>query len=456
MKNLNDIQNVYLIGIGGIGMSALAKYFKHKGCAVSGYDRTSTVLTRELEAMGIKVHYEENLDLIPTNPDLVIYTPAISNEHKELQYFIRSQIPVKKRSETLELISNNSFTIAVAGTHGKTSTTALIAHLLHYSGIDCTAFVGGIMKNYNSNLILSNSSNIVVVEADEYDRSFLRLHPDIAVVTSIDADHLDIYETKDEIESTFRAFINQIKPNGVLVYQKSTEKIAQIGKLISYGLGDATDYNASQLTWDGGNYFFSAITPNEDISNIAFKIPGKYNIENALAAIAVAKVLNISNEIIKQGLESFQGLKRRFDFVINSDDVVYIDDYAHHPEEIKAVVSAIRSLYPDKKIAGIFQPHLFSRTRDFMDEFAQSLALLDELYLLDIYPARELPIDGITSDVLLEKVDLNVKQLSSKKYLVDDLKFSNAEVYVTMGAGNIDTEIDKIANYLNEKFSLVK
>ncbi len=451
MLDLNKVKHIYFLGIGGIGMSALARYFKSMGIEVSGYDKTPTALTDELKREGIMIHFEENCNLLSKNIDLVIYTPAVPITHKEYIYLKEIGVALKKRSEILGLITEQNKTIAVAGTHGKTTITSLISHILSYSKTPITAFIGGITKNYNSNIIINKNSKYIIVEADEFDRSFLTLHPDIAVISAMDADHLDIYENKKYLEESFELFANQVKKNGLLFYKNGLplENITNI-KTYSYHLKAKSDFYISKIAINNGKYVFD-VSGKCDIKNIELGLPGLHNVENAVAAIAVAFSVDINKEIIKEALSSYQGVKRRFDYIINTEKFVYIDDYAHHPEEIKACVSSVKDLFPDKKITGVFQPHLYSRTRDFADEFASSLDMLDNAILLDIYPARELPIEGIDSQMLLNKMKLTNKQLVSKSKLLDVLGSLDPEILLTIGAGDIDQMVEPIKQYYLKK-----
>lgn len=462
--NLDKINSVYLIGIGGIGMSALARYFNYHGKYVAGYDRTSSSLTNELSSEYIHIHFEDNTDLIPErikketkNSLLVIYTPAIPESMKELNYFIKNNYPVHKRSLVLGEITRNSFTIAVAGTHGKTTTSSMIAHMLKHSGIDCTAFLGGISKNYKTNFIQGNNTinnkPVLVVEADEFDRSFLTLHPDISIITSMDADHLDIYNQSSDLENTYREFANQLNDNGILIYKKSLpvrEVKAQVKK---YSITEEADYYAKNIRVTNGEYKFDAITPGKEFIDLTIGLPGIHNVENALAALAVCTEINIDPEMIKTGLATYEGVMRRFDYQIKSKDLVYIDDYAHHPEEIKACITSVKQLYPGKRITGIFQPHLYTRTRDFALEFSRSLSLLDEVMLLEIYPARELPIEGVSSGMLLENITSPDKKIYTRQEVLEEIKHRSIEVLVTLGAGDIDQYVNPIKEILLNKIT---
>lgn len=466
--NFDNIKYVYFLGIGGIGMSALARYFNAMGKSVSGYDKTKTVLTDELVAEGIEVHFDDSIESIKLevrsqkSESLIVLTPAIPKDHSELKFFQKNDYLIKKRSEVLGVITEQSFTIAVAGTHGKTTTSSLIAHILRSSEVDCTAFLGGITQNYGTNLLLSDKLKnqkkkskikpIIVVEADEYDRSFLTLHPDIAVITSVDADHLDIYGDQKKMEESYKQFANQVKDGGVLIIKKGVDKILVLGKngkkLFTYSLHQSSDFYARKIAIKKGQYIFDVVTPEQAIRGMLLGVPGKHNVENAVAAIAVAQQMNVFSGNIKNALTTFKGVKRRFEYHIKTEKLVYIDDYAHHPEELRACISAVKEMYPSKKVTGIFQPHLFTRTRDFANEFARSLELLDELILLDIYPAREKPIEGVTSRMLLEKVRTKNKKLVSKKELVKEIRDREVEVLVTLGAGDIDAMVEPIKNEL--------
>ncbi|MDG1871882.1 MAG: UDP-N-acetylmuramate--L-alanine ligase [Flavobacterium sp.] len=447
--NLNQIDNVYLIGIGGIGMSNLARYFKNIGKQVSGYDKTPTTLTTELSKSGIEIHFEDNVDLIPENFNientLVIITPAVHAKHEEWNYFLTNNFIIKKRAEVLGLITKDSFCFAVAGTHGKTTTSGILGHILYESGADVTAFIGGIVENYNSNLI-GSGAKITVVEADEFDRSFLHLHPDIACVTSMDADHLDIYGTSDAIEASFVEFAAKIKDKSKLFI---TTDLPLEG--LTVAVNEAADYQAVNVRIEDGVYVFDVITPTEILKDLKFALPGRHNLMNAMMAIAMAKTYGLETTAIANGLATFKGIRRRFSYQIKSEALTYIDDYAHHPTEIDAVYQAVSELYPSKKVLAIFQPHLFSRTRDFIEDFASSLSKFDEVLLLDIYPARELPIEGVDSTWLLSKMTNDKKELSKKENLIAAILSSDAEVIVTIGAGDIGEMVGTIKEALNEK-----
>ncbi len=444
--NLNQIHNVYFIGIGGIGMSALARYFQNVGKKVSGYDKTPTTLTDELIADGMDIHFEDNINLIPTDfyceNTLVIVTPAVPVTHSEWNYFVERDYNIKKRAEVLGIITKDTFCFAVAGTHGKTTTSSILGHILYESGADVTAFLGGIVENYHSNLI-GTGKTVTVVEADEFDRSFLHLHPNIACVTSMDADHLDIYGDKAAIEDSFREFADKVQDKGNLFVPKGMDLHG-----VSIAINEEASFKAHNIRIENSSYVFDVQTPTETISNIVFGLPGHHNLMNALMALAMAKTYGTSSDAIKNALATFKGVQRRFSYQIKTDNLVYIDDYAHHPTEINAVHQAVRELYPNQKVLAVFQPHLFSRTKDFVDDFAKSLSQFDEVLMLDIYPARELPIPGITSSWLLEKMNNKNKKLVSKEKLIEAILESDAKVIVTIGAGDIGELVPSIKKML--------
>lgn len=445
--NLSQIHNVYFIGIGGIGMSALARYFQFIGKNVSGYDKTPTMLTDELIAGGIDIHFEDNINLIPKNyyveNTLVIITPAVPISHSEWNYFIERQYLVKKRAEVLGIITKDTFCFAVAGTHGKTTTSSILGHILYESGADVTAFIGGIVENYHSNLI-GNGKTVTVVEADEFDRSFLHLHPDIACVTSMDADHLDIYGDKNAIEDSFREFAAKIENTANLFVPKG---LPLEGK--TTGIEEEATYKAFNIRIENSFYVFDVQAPSEIMKDLKFGLPGRHNLMNALMALAMAKTYGTPTESIAKALASFKGIQRRFSYQVKKEDLVYIDDYAHHPTEINAVHQAVRELYPGKKVLAIFQPHLFSRTKDFADDFAKSLSQFDEILLMDIYPARELPMEGITSEWLLAKIENPNKKMVSKTDLIPIILENDAKIIVTIGAGDIGELVPKIKQALS-------
>ncbi|MCL2130891.1 MAG: UDP-N-acetylmuramate--L-alanine ligase [Lentimicrobiaceae bacterium] len=442
------MQKVYFLGIGGIGMSALARYYRKRGAEVYGYDRTQSPLTEELESEGIHIHYEERVPPLESGKvDLCIYTPAIPKTNREFLYFEQSGIPFIKRSQALGMIANDKICFAVAGTHGKTSITSILAHIFHENR-PITAFIGGISNNYNTNFIDNEKAYTVIVEADEFDRSFLSLEPDFAVITAIDADHLDIYGNKQQLQKSFNEFASRINPAGFLVTKPQLARtIAARCKVKTYSLNNPqTDYHIKKLRIGDKKLCFDLVTPHIIIKDILFEKIGLHNLENAVAAAAICDLEGIGHTTIKRQLESYKGVKRRFEYIIQREDFIYIDDYAHHPQEITACVKSIRTMYPNKKLCGVFQPHLFSRTRDFADDFARSLELLDTVVLLDIYPARELPIEGVDSQMLLDKIKKTEKILVNKENLIANLKNINPEILVTMGAGDIDRLVDKIKN----------
>jgi UDP-N-acetylmuramate--alanine ligase len=446
--NLNQIHNVFFIGIGGIGMSALARYFKTIGKNVSGYDKTPSMLTDELIASGIEIHFEDRIDLISkeyyVENTLVIITPAVPVTHSQWNYFLERDYEVKKRAEVLGIITKDTFCFAVAGTHGKTTTSSILGHILFESGADVTAFVGGIVENYNSNLI-GTGKTVTVVEADEFDRSFLHLHPNIACVTSMDADHLDIYGTSEEIEASFVEFANKVEDKSQLFI---TNELPIEG--VTCAVNEEAVYKAFNVRVGNGSYVFDVQTPTETIRDIAFGLPGRHNLMNALMALAMAKTFGTSSEAIAKALASFKGIRRRFSYQIKTPNLVYIDDYAHHPTEINAVHQAVSELYPNQKVLAIFQPHLFSRTKDFADDFAKSLSLFNEVILLDIYPARELPMEGITSQWLMNKMTSENKILVTKEDLIPSILASDARIIVTIGAGDLGEMVPSIKNALYE------
>lgn len=448
--NLNQIQNVYFIGIGGIGMSALARYFKTIGKNVAGYDKTPTDLTDQLMESNIQIHFEDNIDLIPKDffieNTLVIITPAVPNHHSQWNYFLERDFQIKKRAEVLGIITKDTFCFAVAGTHGKTTTSSILGHILYESGADVTSFLGGIVENYNSNLI-GNGKTITVVEADEFDRSFLHLHPNIACITSMDADHLDIYGDSATIEASFVEFADKIQDKSKLFIANGLPL-----KGVAIAVNEKADYNAFNIRIENSQYVFDVQTPTEMIKNLQFGLPGKHNLMNALMAIAMAKTFGTSNDAIAKALLSFKGIKRRFSYQIKTEKIVYIDDYAHHPTEINAVFQAVSELYPNQKVLAIFQPHLFSRTRDFIDDFAKSLSQFSETILLEIYPARELPIEGVNSEWLLTKMTSQNKHLVAKENLAEVIKNSDAKIVITIGAGDIGEMVNDIKNALLNKY----
>ena len=450
---INELKRVYFLGIGGIGMSALARYFINIGVGVYGYDLTPTDITDNLTREGAIIHFDENISEIPENTDLVIYTPAINKQHAEYQYFLKNNIPILKRSQILGMISDTAPTIAVAGTHGKTTTTAMISHLLNPEE-KIIAFIGGISKNLNSNFVMNSPYSTVVAEADEYDRSFLTLHPDTAVITSMDADHLDIYGGKKQLEESFQLFAGQVNANGTLIINESVYSLIEHPHKISYGFDPSSDFYATDIRLFPNKAIFNIHFWNRTFENVQLSVTGSYNVMNAVAAFAAVwmeferRGKAVDSDLIIRKLSEFTGVKRRFDFQIEKEDLVFIDDYAHHPEEIRAFITAVRKVYPSKKITGIFQPHLFSRTRDFGAQFAEVLALLDKVILLEIYPARELPIPGIDASWLLNQIGIKEKVLLAKEELIPYLKKNRPEVLVTIGAGNIDKLVPEIKESL--------
>lgn len=446
--NLNQIHNVYFVGIGGIGMSNLARYFNNLGKNVCGYDKTPSALTNELIESGIAIHFEDSIDLIPKDfyveNTLVIITPAVPKTHSEWNYFLERDFQVKKRAEVLGIITKDTFCFAVAGTHGKTTTSSILGHILYESGADVTAFIGGIVENYNSNLIGSGKT-VTVVEADEFDRSFLHLHPNIACITSMDADHLDIYGTSEAIEASFIEFASKVEDKSKLFI---TKELPLEG--ITCAVNDEAVFKAVNVRIGNGSYVFDVQTPTEVIKDLNFGLPGKHNLMNALMAIAMANIFGTPTDAIAKAIASFKGIKRRFSYQIKTEKLVYIDDYAHHPTEINAVHQAVSELYPNQKVLAIFQPHLFSRTRDFADDFAKSLSAFDEVVLLDIYPARELPMEGINSQWLMGKMTNKNKQIVSKSDLIPIILASEASVIVTIGAGDIGELVPSIKKAINE------
>jgi len=439
-------------------MSALARYFKASGKNVAGYDRTQTLLTRELINSGINIHFKDDIELIPPGylnkeDTLVIITPAIPDDHKELAYFRKKSFRLFKRSEVLGFIAGRKYNIAVSGTHGKTTVSTMIAHILNQSQAGCSAFLGGISKNFNSNLVYNEKSDYIITEADEFDRSFLRLFPHFTVITAIDADHLDIYGSKDELVRTFNQFANQTKKGGKILVKKGLKLSLKYDyEDYTYTLTNDADFYARNITLNKGTYSFDVVTPTSIMKNMSLNHPGIVNVENAVAATAVSCLIGIDRETIKNALKTFNGIARRFDFIIKTKELVYIDDYAHHPRELTAVIDSVKKLYPGKKVTGIFQPHLYSRTRDFADEFAESLNNLDELILLDIYPARELPIKNVTSKIIYDKVKLPDKKLCSKNDLLGILKNRKFEVLLTLGAGDIDQYVEPIKMMLANNY----
>jgi UDP-N-acetylmuramate--alanine ligase len=439
-----------MLGIGGIGMSALARYFNVQGLHVSGYDRTATPLTDQLIEEGIPVHFRDDPDQIPRNTELCVYTPAIPKNLREFAYFSGTSVPLIKRAAVLGEITRRYTTIAVSGTHGKTTVSTMIAHILHTSTQGCSAFLGGIAKNHKSNFLFSGTSNLMVVEADEFDRSFLQLEPQYTVVTSMDADHLDIYSNHETLKDTFREFISQTKKGGHVLLKQGIELKYKPGdtSIYSYALEDEADFHAARIRIVEHQYVFDLVAPDKTIEGITLRMPGLINVENAVAASAIALMCGVSEEEIRRALAEFEGIKRRFDVQVNTPDLLYIDDYAHHPQEIRGLVTSVRKLYPGRKILGVFQPHLFSRTRDFADDFAKSLELLDEVVILPVYPAREEPIAGVNSEMVLGKINRQHKKIVAKEGLVKYLGTRPADIILTIGAGDIDQLVEPLKKSL--------
>jgi len=442
---LQNIKRVYLIGIGGIGMSGLARYFHHLGCIVCGYDKTSTDLTNELKNEGIQIIFDDNEEWIPMSfrktdeGTLVIYTPAIPKDSAIVGFFQKRGFELFKRSQVLGLISKGKYTVAIAGTHGKTTTSTMVAHILKDSGKDCSAFLGGIASNYNSN-VLYGKNDIVVVEADEYDRSFLTLYPDIAVITSMDADHLDIYGDHQHLTDSFKMFASQIKSGGVLIHKQGLP----LDTGYTYSIKDAADAIALNIRIENGSFYFDFRNSNTDIKDIQLGIPGFHNVENATVAIEATLRLGVKADAIKSALTSFRGVHRRFEYIVKTPEHIYIDDYAHHPEELRAAINSVKKLYPDRKLVTIFQPHLFTRTRDFADGFAEVLDMTDELILLDIYPARELPIEGVDAEMILSRMNLINKRKLTKQQAIDAIANEKPALLLTVGAGDIDQLVEPL------------
>jgi UDP-N-acetylmuramate--alanine ligase len=467
LTTLNGVRTVYFIGIGGIGMSAIARYFHSKGIAVSGYDKTPTALSGELEKEGISIHYSEDVTAVPKNADLVVYTPAVPKEHEELVYYRENGYKVVKRSDVLQAISADSFNICVAGTHGKTTISTMIAHILRHTGYGCNAFLGGISVNYGTNF-WSSEKKVSVIEADEYDRSFLKLSPDVAVITAMDADHLDIYGDERSMQDAFIAFGNKLKKEGLLISKFGLKRTKEIeaGRKLAYSLqNDAADVFAANIKIEEGGYQFDVRLKNKVLSNVELRIGGMHNVENVLVAIAVADELEIDPEKIKEAVAAFKGVRRRFEYIIPPKkysegaykQAVLVDDYAHHPEELRALLTSVRSLFPQRLVTVVFQPHLFTRTRDLANGFADALALADRVYLLPIYPARELPIEGVTSELIAKKIEGSKTEAVTKDELMDRMKKHAeqldkefGEVIVMAGAGDIDAMVHPVKEIIEK------
>lgn len=455
-ENMNNFFRYYFLGIGGIGMSALANYFNVKGFEVGGYDRTESLITNSLQEQGIEINFNEDISGIPDKfkrreSTMIIITPAIPEDHPQLCYFKENNFTILKRAQVLGNITRNQTGICIAGTHGKTTTATITAHLLYQSQISCNAFLGGISNNYQTNYLLSKDSSLVVIEADEYDRSFHHLSPFMAVITSMDADHLDIYETPEAFKEAFEHFTSLIRPGGTLIIHKGIEINPRLNKGVkcfTYSLNNGGDFYAENIRQQNDRIYFDFIAPTERINDLYLSVPIMINVENSVAAIALAWLNGVTKEEIRTAISSFSGIYRRFNIIFKSDKTIYIDDYAHHPSELHASINSIRKLYPNRKITGIFQPHLYSRTRDFAKEFAEVLSTLDELILLDIYPAREKPIKGVNSELILKDVTITNKILSSKENLLTLLKTNEFDVLVTFGAGDIEKLVPEIKNIL--------
>ena len=455
MLKLTDIKQVYFLGIGGIGMSALARYFASQGIVVSGYDRTSTELTIQLEKEGIAVHYQDDPTMLPSSlhisNSLIVYTPAIPASHQELNVLKDRGFSIHKRSEVLGIICNSQRTIAVAGTHGKTSVSTMTAHILKSSSIGCSAFLGGISKNYQTNLLLDDTgSQWIVAEADEFDRSFLQLKPELAVITSTDADHLDIYGSHEKVIESFQLFAAQIKEGGTLVLKKGLSVGADLSNIrkFNYSITESADFCAENIVLNDGFYQFDLKTPDSRIEKLVLNYPGLLNVENAVAASALALLAGVSPQEIRQALATYSGVKRRFDIQLNNGTFVLIDDYAHHPEELRATIESVRDVYKGRTLTGVFQPHLYSRTKDFAASFAKSLDMLDEIVLLDIYPARELPMDGVSSELIFNQMQNSNKRMCSKKEFLSLAVSFKPGIVLMMGAGDIDTLVQPVKEQL--------
>ena len=461
MNNIDKIESFYFLGAGGIGMSALVRYFLSKGKIVAGYDRTETKLTNNLNREGADIHYQDNVDLIPTvfknkEQTLVIVTPAVPEEHSELCFFRKNGFTILKRAQILGEITQTNRGICIAGTHGKTTISSMTAHLLKQSNIDCNAFLGGILKNYKSNLLLSCKSDLTVIEADEYDRSFHQLSPYMVAISSVDPDHLDIYGTVDAYRESFIHFTSLIRENGVLLMKDGIDiqpKLKKGVELYRYATthSPSVHFGAENIRIDNGEIWFDFVTPTETILNVQLGVPTRINIENGIAAMALAWLNGVTAGELRAGMKSFLGAERRFDFLLKTEKLVLIDDYAHHPEELTASINSIKELYPNRKLTVIFQPHLYSRTKDFYKDFAKSLSLSHEVILLDIYPAREMPIPGVTSQLILDLVSCKSKQLCSKSTLLNTLEKGQHEVVLMAGAGDIDMLVLPVKQLLSTK-----
>jgi UDP-N-acetylmuramate--alanine ligase len=450
MTDINKISSIYFAGIGGIGMSALARYFNERGVNVSGYDKTETPLTDKLLQEGIKIHFTDDVSLLDKNAEVVVYTPAIPASHTEMKFYRDNNYTLLKRSDILGMLTKDTFNICVAGTHGKTTTSAMIAHILKDSGYGCNAFLGGIAANYDTNF-WGSDNKVSVAEADEYDRSFLKLDPDVAVITAMDADHLDIYGTEKNMQDAFIEFSGKIKAGGTLIIKDTVQRLDEFkadNKLSYSAKNAAADIHTENLKVENGAYSFDVVIKEKRISNVVLNMGGMHNIENVTAAVAVADLLKIDEDKIKKAVASFAGVKRRFEYIVKREDVVMVDDYAHHPEELRALIQGAKQLFPGRKTTVVFQPHLFSRTNDLADGFAEVLSLADQTILLPIYPARELPMPGVTSELILNKMTNADKRILEKTALVDWVKDHKPELLITAGAGDIDTLVQPIKNIL--------
>ncbi len=455
---IKDIKAVYFIGAGGIGMSAIARFFLRKGMVVAGYDKTSTTLTEQLEQEGMLIHYEENIDEIPhacknKQSCLVIYTPAVPNDHKELEFFRSQGYEIQKRAQVLGTLTHSHKGLCFAGTHGKTTTSTMCAHIMHQSHLDCNAFLGGISKNYHSNYILSDTSDYIVIEADEFDRSFHWLRPWMSVITATDADHLDIYGTKEAYLESFRHYTTLINSEGALIIHKDIELVPDVqqGVRIYNYSRESGDFHAENIKIENGHISFDFISPIENVTNIELGQPIPINIENGIAAMAMAQLNGCTAEELRYGMSTYHGVERRFDFKINDERHVLLSDYAHHPKEIDQSIKSLREVYKDRKLTAIFQPHLYTRTRDFYKEFAEALSQLDEVILCDIYPARELPIPGVTAELIYNELTCNEKSLVHKEDVLDVLKQRDFDVLVVLGAGDLDNLVPEMAKIIENK-----
>ncbi|GAB6394967.1 MAG: UDP-N-acetylmuramate--L-alanine ligase [Bacteroidales bacterium] len=455
--DIRTIPAVYFVGAGGIGMSALMRYFLAKGKQVAGYDKTPSELTEQLNSEGARIHYEDDRALIPASflspsQTLVVYTPAVPDTHAELTWFRNNHFEIMKRAQALGEITKSSRGLCIAGTHGKTTTSSMVAHLLKQSHVDCNAFLGGILKNCDSNLLLSDRSDLTVVEADEFDRSFHWLTPYMAVITSADPDHLDIYGTEETYREGFEYFTSLIRPDGCLVMKrgvKITPRLQSGVRFYSYSAGQGGDFHAENIRIGNGEVRFDFVAPDVRIPDVALGVPVRVNIENAVAAMALSRLNGVSAEEMKKGMASFMGVQRRFDFRLQKDNIVLIDDYAHHPAELRESILSVKELYAGRKITGVFQPHLYSRTRDFAGDFAEALSLLDQLILLDIYPAREEPVPGVTSRIIFDRVTLSDKRLCTKEQLPEVMAAGTYEVVLMLGAGDIDRLVEPVRQLLD-------